>query len=103
MPNTNKNSISNIILPMAGLSMRFKKNDFATVKPLIKVDHQCILETKEELKRRIDAAAKYIPLEQICISPQCGFASTKEGNKLSEENQWRKLERLVDVADEVWG
>ena len=62
-----------------------------------------ILETKEELKRRIDAAAKYIPLEQICISPQCGFASTKEGNKLSEENQWRKLERLVEVADEVWG
>ena len=44
MPNTNKNSISNIILPMAGLSMRFKKNDFGTVKPLIKVDHQCILE-----------------------------------------------------------
>ena len=62
-----------------------------------------ILETKEELKRRIDAAAKYIPLEQICISPQCGFASTKEGNKLREENQWRKLERLVEVADEVWG
>ena len=62
-----------------------------------------ILETKEKLKRRIDAAAKYIPLEQICISPQCGFASTKEGNKLSEENQWRKLERLVEVADEVWG
>ena len=62
-----------------------------------------ILETKEKLKRRIDAAAKYIPLEQICISPQCGFASTKEGNKLSEETQWRKLERLVEVADEVWG
>ena len=61
------------------------------------------LETKDELKRRIDEAGKFIPLEQISISPQCGFASTKEGNKLSEANQWRKLERLVEVAEEVWG
>lgn len=62
-----------------------------------------MLETKEELKRRIDEAAKYVQLEQICISPQCGFASTKEGNKLNEADQWRKLERLVEVAEEVWG
>ena len=61
------------------------------------------LESKDDLKRRIDAAAQIVPLEQICISPQCGFASTKEGNKLSEDQQWQKLERLVEVAEEVWG
>ena len=69
----------------------------------VRTSKKLTLETKEVLKRRIDAAAKYIPLEQICISPQCGFVSTKEDNELSEENQWRKLERLVEVADEVWG
>jgi 5-methyltetrahydropteroyltriglutamate--homocysteine methyltransferase len=61
------------------------------------------LEGKDELKRRIDEAAKYAPLEQLCISGQCGFASTEEGNLLTEDEQWAKLRRIVEVADEVWG
>ncbi|HLK70246.1 MAG TPA: 5-methyltetrahydropteroyltriglutamate--homocysteine S-methyltransferase [Bryobacteraceae bacterium] len=61
------------------------------------------LESKDELKRRIDQAAKYVDLEQLCLSPQCGFASTEEGNLLAEEEQWAKLRRIVEVADEVWG
>ena len=61
------------------------------------------LESKDELKRRIDAAAKYLPLEQLALSPQCGFASTEEGNLLSEEQQWAKLRLCVEVAREVWG
>ncbi|MFL6799443.1 MAG: 5-methyltetrahydropteroyltriglutamate--homocysteine S-methyltransferase [Xanthobacteraceae bacterium] len=60
------------------------------------------LESKDELKRRIEQAAKYAALDQICISGQCGFASTEEGNLLSEDEQWAKLRRLVEVAGEVW-
>ena len=55
------------------------------------------------MKRSIDLAAKYVPLENLCISPQCGFASTHHGNKLSEDDQWRKLALVVEVANEVWG
>jgi 5-methyltetrahydropteroyltriglutamate--homocysteine methyltransferase len=61
------------------------------------------LETKDTLKRRIEAAAKYVPLENLCLSPQCGFASTFRGNPISEDTQRRKLERVVEVAREVWG
>jgi len=61
------------------------------------------LESKDELKRRIDEASKFLPLEQLAISPQCGFASTEEGNLLTEDQQWRKLELCVTVANEVWG
>jgi len=60
------------------------------------------LETKDDLKRRIDAAARFAPLEQLCLAPQCGFASTEEGNLLTEDEQWAKLERIVEVAGEVW-
>jgi 5-methyltetrahydropteroyltriglutamate--homocysteine methyltransferase len=61
------------------------------------------LETRDELKRRIDEAAKYVPLEQLCLSPQCGFASTEEGNILSEDEQWAKLATIVELAEEIWG
>jgi methionine synthase II (cobalamin-independent) len=61
------------------------------------------LESKDELKRRIEDAARYAPIEQLCLSPQCGFSSTVEGNVLSEEEQWAKLRLIVEVADEVWG
>src|SRR5947209_3452998 len=61
------------------------------------------LESKDDLKRRIDQAAKYAPLEQPCISGQCGFASTEQGHLLTEDEQWAKLRRIVEVADEVWG
>jgi 5-methyltetrahydropteroyltriglutamate--homocysteine methyltransferase len=61
------------------------------------------LESKDELKRRIDEAAKYVPLEQLCLSPQCGFSSTVHGNEIAQENQRTKLELVVEVAREVWG
>ncbi|MGL5736332.1 MAG: 5-methyltetrahydropteroyltriglutamate--homocysteine S-methyltransferase [Beijerinckiaceae bacterium] len=61
------------------------------------------LESKSDIKRRIEDAAKYAPLEQLCLSPQCGFASTEEGNLLAEESQWSKLSLIIDVANEVWG
>ncbi len=61
------------------------------------------LEEKDELKRRIEAAAKVAPLENLCLSPQCGFASTFRGNPISEDVQRRKLERVVEVASEIWG
>jgi 5-methyltetrahydropteroyltriglutamate--homocysteine methyltransferase len=60
------------------------------------------LERKEDLLRRIDEAAKFLPLEQLAISPQCGFASTMEGNLLTEDRQWAKLQLVADVAREVW-
>jgi 5-methyltetrahydropteroyltriglutamate--homocysteine methyltransferase len=61
------------------------------------------LEDKDELKRRIDEASKYVPLEQLCLSPQCGFSSTVEGNELSEEQERAKLRLVVETAEEVWG
>jgi len=61
------------------------------------------LETKDVLKRRIEQAAKFVDLDQLCLSPQCGFASSEEGNILSEDEQWTKLRRIVEVAEEVWG
>ena len=60
------------------------------------------LESKEHLKRRIGEAAKFVALEDLCLSPQCGFSSTHHGNRLTEEEQWRKLERVIEVAKEVW-
>jgi 5-methyltetrahydropteroyltriglutamate--homocysteine methyltransferase len=61
------------------------------------------LEQKDEIKRRIDQAGKFVDLDQLCLSPQCGFASTEEGNVLAEEEQWAKLRMIVEVAEEVWG
>jgi 5-methyltetrahydropteroyltriglutamate--homocysteine methyltransferase len=61
------------------------------------------IESKDALKRRIDQAAKFVDLDQLCLSPQCGFASTEEGNILTEDEQWAKLRQIVEVADEVWG
>jgi len=60
------------------------------------------LEKRDDVKRRIDEAAKFAPLEQFCLSPQCGFASTEEGNVLAEEEQWAKLRMIKELADEVW-
>jgi 5-methyltetrahydropteroyltriglutamate--homocysteine methyltransferase len=60
------------------------------------------LEEKDFLKKQIDAASQYVPLENLCLSPQCGFSSTHHGNKLTQNEQWRKLERVVEVAKEVW-
>jgi 5-methyltetrahydropteroyltriglutamate--homocysteine methyltransferase len=60
------------------------------------------LEKKDDIKRRIDEAAKYVDLDQFCLSPQCGFASTEEGNVLAEDEQWAKLRTIVELAEEVW-
>lgn len=61
------------------------------------------IESKDNLKRRIEAAAQFAPLDQLCLSPQCGFASTEEGNVLAGDEQWAKLSLIVEVAKEVWG
>jgi 5-methyltetrahydropteroyltriglutamate--homocysteine methyltransferase len=61
------------------------------------------LESRDALKRRIEEAAKYVDIDQLCLSPQCGFASTEEGNILAEDEQWAKLRMVVELADEVWG
>ena len=61
------------------------------------------LESKDMVKRRVDAAAKALPLEQLCLSPQCGFASSLEGNSLTEEEQFAKLRLVVETAREIWG
>jgi 5-methyltetrahydropteroyltriglutamate--homocysteine methyltransferase len=61
------------------------------------------LEAVDDLRRRIDEAARFVPLDQLCLSPQCGFASTEEGNLLTEDEQWAKLARIVEVARKVWG
>jgi 5-methyltetrahydropteroyltriglutamate--homocysteine methyltransferase len=60
------------------------------------------LETADHLLRRIEEASKYVPLDQLALSPQCGFASGMEGNLLTEEQQWRKLELVVQTARKVW-
>ena len=61
------------------------------------------LESKDDLKRRIDEASKYVPLEQICLSGQCGFSSTVEGNALTYDQQAAKLRLIVEIARETWG
>jgi 5-methyltetrahydropteroyltriglutamate--homocysteine methyltransferase len=61
------------------------------------------LEKKDDIKRRIDEATKFAPLDQFALSPQCGFASTEEGNILTEDAQWAKLAEIVEIAAEVWG
>jgi 5-methyltetrahydropteroyltriglutamate--homocysteine methyltransferase len=61
------------------------------------------LESRDTLMRRIEEAAKFVDIDQLCLSPQCGFASTEEGNLLAEEEQWAKLRMIVGLAEEVWG
>jgi 5-methyltetrahydropteroyltriglutamate--homocysteine methyltransferase len=61
------------------------------------------VEKADDVRRRIDEATRYVALDQLCLSPQCGFASTEEGNVLTEEQQWAKLRLIVDTAREVWG
>lgn len=82
--------------------LRFvKRPDLQIVLGLITSKHG-ELEDPEMIKRRIDEASKYVDLNQLCLSPQCGFASTEEGNLLTEEQQWAKLRHVVDIAQDVW-
>ena len=82
--------------------LRFVPKDKMVVLGLVS-SKQATLENKDDLKRRIDEASQYLPLEQLAISPQCGFASGERGNKLSIDDEKRKLALLVEVAREVWG
>jgi 5-methyltetrahydropteroyltriglutamate--homocysteine methyltransferase len=61
------------------------------------------LESKDDIKRRIEAASKYLDINQLCLSPQCGFASTEEGNALAQDEQWAKLRMIVEIANDIWG
>lgn len=61
------------------------------------------LEKRDEIIARIKEAVQYVDINQLCLSPQCGFASTEEGNILTEEQQWKKLEFIRDIVEEVWG
>jgi 5-methyltetrahydropteroyltriglutamate--homocysteine methyltransferase len=82
--------------------LRFVPRDKVVVLGLVttKSPH---LESADNLKRRIEEASHYLPLEQLALSPQCGFASDLEGNPLTEDDQWRKLELVRSVAEAVWG
>src|SRR3954452_13695309 len=80
----------------------FPKGDKQLVLGLV-TSKSGTLEKKDDIKRRIEEATKYVPLEQLCLSPQCGFASTEEGNVLAADEQWAKLNMIVELADEVWG
>ncbi len=82
--------------------LRFVPKDKMVVLGLV-TSKTGALESVGELERRIADAAKYVDMEQLCLSPQCGFASTEEGNLLSEAQQWAKLDRIVEVARKVWG
>jgi 5-methyltetrahydropteroyltriglutamate--homocysteine methyltransferase len=82
--------------------LRFVPKDKMVVLGLV-TSKSGTLESKDELKRRIEEASKYISLDQLCLSPQCGFASTEEGNILAEDEQWAKLRMIVEVAEDVWG
>jgi 5-methyltetrahydropteroyltriglutamate--homocysteine methyltransferase len=82
--------------------LRFVPNDKIVVLGLV-TSKSGTLESKDEIKRRIDQATKFVKLDQVCLSPQCGFASTEEGNLLTEDEQWAKLRRVIEVAEEVWG
>jgi 5-methyltetrahydropteroyltriglutamate--homocysteine methyltransferase len=78
------------------------KGDKQVVLGLV-TSKRAALESKDELKRRIDQAAKYVPLDQLCLSPQCGFSSTVEGNALIQDEQIAKLRLVVEMAHEIWG
>jgi 5-methyltetrahydropteroyltriglutamate--homocysteine methyltransferase len=82
--------------------LRFVPKDKTVVLGLV-TSKSGTLESRDELKRRIDEAAKFVGIDQLCLSPQCGFASTEEGNILTEEQQWAKLKMIVELSEEIWG
>jgi 5-methyltetrahydropteroyltriglutamate--homocysteine methyltransferase len=82
--------------------LRFVPSDKLVVLGLVTTKSP-VLESKDDLKRRIDEATKYIDLDQLCLSPQCGFSSTVEGNRLTQDEEIAKLRLVVETAEEVWG
>ena len=82
--------------------MRFVPRDKMVVLGLV-TSKRGELEDKDQLKRRIEEASRFVDIDQLCLSPQCGFSSTFEGNDLTREQQWDKLRLIVETAQEVWG
>ena len=82
--------------------LRFVPDDKVIVLGLL-TSKSSALEHPADIMRRIDQASRYVPLERLCLSPQCGFASTVQGNQITEADQWAKLERIVAVTQQVWG
>ena len=82
--------------------LRFVPDDKLVVVGVI-TSKTAALEPKDVIKRRIDEAAKYVPLDRLCLSPQCGFSSTHHGNALTEDAERRKLAHVVEIAEEIWG
>jgi len=82
--------------------LRFVPKDKVVVLGLVTSKRRA-LESKDALKRRLDEASKYISLDQVCLSPQCGFSSTVDGNSLSDDEQMAKLRLVIETAHEVWG
>ena len=88
----------------AASSMRRRRSSLDSSSPrLLVTTKRGDLERKDDLKRRIDEASRFVPLEQLCLSPQCGFSSTVEGNVLTYDDEVAKLRRIVETAREVWG
>lgn len=81
--------------------LRFVPKDKTVVLGLMS-SKQATLESRDSIIQRIDEAAQYVALDQLCLSPQCGFSSTVEGNVLTEDDQWAKLERVVSISRDVW-
>jgi 5-methyltetrahydropteroyltriglutamate--homocysteine methyltransferase len=82
--------------------LRFVPKDKIVVLGLV-TSKTGALESADDIRRRIDAAAKFVDIDQLCLSPQCGFASTEDGNVLAETEQWAKLAMIVEIARQVWG
>jgi 5-methyltetrahydropteroyltriglutamate--homocysteine methyltransferase len=82
--------------------LRFVPQDKTVVLGLVTTKSGA-LESKDAIKSRIEEAAKFADLDRLCLSPQCGFASTEEGNTLAETDEWAKLKMIGEVAREVWG
>jgi 5-methyltetrahydropteroyltriglutamate--homocysteine methyltransferase len=82
--------------------LRFVPKDKVVVLGLVTTKRGA-LESRDELMRRIEEASRYVDLEQLCLSPQCGFSSTVEGNAITEDEEWAKLRLVVETAAEVWG
>lgn len=96
-----------------GFFLEFDSNRSGSFAPLRYINKQKVvlglittktaeMEDKEAIKNRIKEAEEYVSKEQLCLSPQCGFASTEEGNMLTEEQQWEKLRHVVEIARDVW-
>ena len=99
---------------MDGFFLEYDSDRAGDFKPLRFIKNQQVvlglitsksgeLENRDEIIARIKEAAQYVDINQLCLSPQCGFASTEEGNILTEEQQWKKLEFIRSIAEEVWG